>query len=166
MSLVSCEQKTVLAILPGAEWKREDSDAPGAIVQASRDIFNVSARVADAGETRYELSEHLEAIYRGIQGELGKAGFTVGKPVFEQMSNGHLVIAYELSGSLGGQAVRSANAFAATRRSDRRYVDFHVSLSAPPDDPIWREAVPPLEVAKKVADTFFVTDENGNLPPQ
>jgi hypothetical protein len=166
LSLVSCEQKRVLAILPGSGWTRQASDAPGSIVQASRDRFNVSARVADAGETQYELSEHLEGIYRGIQGQLGKGGFVVGKPVFEQMSNGHLVLAYELNGELQGQQLRSANAFTAIRRSDRRYVDFHVSLSAPPTDPIWRESVTPLEVAKKVADMFFVTDESGHLPPQ
>lgn len=166
MSLLSCDDKRVLAILPGRGWSREPSDAPGGIVQASRELFNISARVAEAGETQYELSEHLEAIYRGVQGQLGKAGFVVGKPVFEQMKEGHLVLAYELTGTLDGQPLRSANAFTAIRRTDRRYVDYHVSLSASPGDPIWHETVPPLEVTKKVADLFFVTDDSGHLPPQ
>lgn len=166
LSLVSCDDKRVLAILPGSGWARDASDAPGEIVHASHELFNVSARVAEEGETQYELSEHLEGIYRGVQGQLGKAGLVVGRPVFEQMKQGHLVLAYELKGSLDGQELRSANAFTATRRTDRRYVDYHVSVSAPPGDPIWRASVPPLEAAKRVADMFFVTDENGHLPPQ
>ncbi|HVY30745.1 MAG TPA: hypothetical protein VHB79_29500 [Polyangiaceae bacterium] len=166
LSLVSCDDKRVLAILPGSGWTPEASGARGELLLASRDLFNVSARVADEGETQYELSEHLEGIYRGVQGQLGKAGFVVGRPVFEQMKEGHLVLAYELTGSLDGQELRSANAFTAVRRTDRRYVDYHVSVSAPPGHPIWRESVPPLEAAKRVADMFFVTDENGHLPPQ
>jgi hypothetical protein len=166
VSLVACDLKEVMMILPGTGWTREPSGVPGMILLASRGLLNVSASVADTSETQSGLSEHLDADYQGVSRELGGAGFVVGKPTLEQMKNEHLVLFYELSGNLDGQSVRSANAFTAIRRSDRRYVDYHVSLTAPPDDPVWHETPPPLEVVKGLADLFFVADDNGKLPPQ
>lgn len=166
MSLVACEQKQVMLILPGSGWSRQPDKAPGLILHATLGLFNVSVRVAERSETRYALPEHLDAIHQGVSHQLGEAGFDVGKPGLAQMKNEHLVLFYELSGNLEGESVRSVNAFTAIRRGDRRYVDYHVSITAPPDAAIWRETPPPLEVVKDLADLFFVADANGKLPQQ
>lgn len=168
--LVACDDKEFLFIVPGTDWSVIEPPVTSVIVSASSGPLNLSVRLASEEETRYELREHLSAIHRGIASGLAAEGFTVGEGEFEDAPNGHLVLRYEVSATADdGSRVRMVNAWTALRRSDRRYLDFHVSFTAPADDPRWRipSGMPgPKERLVELADHFVVTDGKGNLPPQ
>jgi hypothetical protein len=166
-TLLACREREVLVILPGHDWQADDAAAvPGGLLFAESVPLRVSIVAAESGEGRYALGEHLTAVYDGLAPLLARQGFNVGKPHLEQMPNGHLVLAYELSGSIEGMAFRSVNAWTALKRSNGEYYDYHVSYTQPADHADWQDAAAVLRLTKKVADAFFVTDGRGNTPPQ
>ena len=166
-TLVACREREVLLILPGHEWKADDSTGvPGALVFAESSPLRVSVVAAASSESRYSHGEHLTAVYDGAAAAMKEQGFTVGKPHLEEMPNGHLVLAYEMSGTLDGFAFRSVNVWTALKRTSGDYYDYHVSYTQPADHADWNDAGGVLRWTKKIADTFFVTDGHGNTPPQ
>jgi hypothetical protein len=166
-TLVACREREVLLVLPGQEWKADDSAAvAGGLLFAESAPLRVSVVAADPGESRYSHGEHLTAVYDGAAAAVKEQGFSVGKPHFEEMPNGHLVLAYELTGSLEGFAFRSVNVWTALKRTNGQYYDYHVSYTQPADHADWQDGAGVLRLTKKVADAFFVTDGHGNTPPQ
>lgn len=166
-TLLACREREVLVILPGHGWQADDAAAvPGGLVFAESAPLRISIVAAEPGESRYALGEHLTAVYDGLAPMLARQGFNVGKPHLEQMPNGHLVLAYEMNGSIEGMAFRSVNAWTAAKRSNGEYYDYHVSYTQPADHADWHDAGGVLRLTKKVADAFFVTDGHGNTPPQ
>lgn len=166
-TLLACREREVLVILPGHDWQADDAAAvPGGLLFAESAPLRISIVAAEPGEGRYALGEHLTAVYDGLAAVLARQGFDVGKPHVEQMPNGHLVLAYEMSGSIEGMGFRSLNAWTALKRSNGEYYDYHVSYTQPADHADWQDADGVLRLTKKVADAFFVTDGHGNTPPQ
>jgi hypothetical protein len=166
-TLVACREREVLLILPGHEWKADDSaTVPGGLLFAESSPLRVSVVAAEPSESRYSHGEHLTAVYDGAAAAMKEQGFTVGKPHLEEMPNGHLVLAYEMSGSLDGFAFRSVNVWTALKRKSGEYYDYHVSYTQPADHADWNDAASVARWTKKVADAFFVTDGHGNTPPQ
>ena len=166
-TLVACREREVLLILPGHEWKADDSTGiPGGLVFAESSPLRVSVVAAESSESRYSHGEHLTAVYDGAVAAMKEQGFDVGKPHLEEMPNGHLVLAYEMSGSLDGFAFRSVNVWTALKRTSGDYYDYHVSYTQPADHADWQDAGGVHRFTKKIADSFFVTDGHGNTPPQ
>lgn len=164
---MACREREVLLVLPGHEWKADDSAAvAGGLLFAESAPLRVSVVAADPGESHYSHGEHLTAVYDGAAAAVKEQGFSVGKPHFEEMPNGHLVLAYELSGNLEGFAFRSVNVWTALKRTNGQYYDYHVSYTQPADHTDWQDVAGLLRLTKKVADAFFVTDGHGNTPPQ
>jgi hypothetical protein len=168
--LVACDGKQVMFIVPGTEWKVRTSPSDALGVAANAGAMNVSVEVADASATGDELSVHLESRYQDIRAnqarmraQLEAETLEVGPPSFEH-ETGHLILCYELKMSVpGGTLLRQVNVWTALRRTDRRYVDFHLSEVAPVDGSSGSDMKDRLV---SLAGAFVVTDGAGNLPPQ
>jgi hypothetical protein len=157
-TLVTCNDQEVMLILPGVGWSERAATQPRDLLVAERGYWNITITAADPSESAFEASEHLEAIYRGIAGALVQRRLKTSGAHFERMKNGHLVLSYELSGSLDGMPVRQKNAWSALRRVGGQYLDYHVS---------WTENGGEADGdVKNVADSFFVTDGKGNAPAE
>jgi hypothetical protein len=166
-TLLACRDREVLVMLPGREWQADEAaSVRGALLFAESVPLRISIVAAERAESRYPVGEHLTAVYDGLRAVLEEQGFSVGKPHLEQMPNGHLVLAYEMTGSIEGMAFRSVNAWTALKRRSGDYYDYHVSYTQPADHRDWQDADGVLRLTKKVADGFFVTDGRGNTLPQ
>lgn len=154
---LSCNDEELLLILPGIGW-RAGSASGRQLLLAERDAWTVSIVSADPSESSYEVAVHLEAVYRGIAESLPRT-LRVSPPHFEQMPQGHLVLAYELNGTLDGRPLQQSNAWTAQRRKDGQYIDYHVSYTD-------ADAAQNTRAVKEAADLFFVTDGAGKAPAQ
>lgn len=167
VTLLACRQREVLVILPGHEWQADDSAGiSGGLLFAESAPLRISIVEAEPSEARYSHGEHLSALYEAAAATMRQQGFGVGKPHLEEMPNGHLVLAYELTGASESATIRSVNVWTALRRSSGQYYDYQVSYTQPADHPDWQDAGRVLRLTKKIADAFFVTDGQGNTPPQ
>lgn len=167
--MVGCDGAQIIFVLPGTNWTVEQSPVPSAIVFASSQPLDISVLLADPGETQYDVREHLAAIYQGAAPAVRARGFQITEAVFRDMPNGHVVLSYDVFADFEGKRVRSFNAWTALRRADRRYVDYHLSCTAPEDERAWTATpeIPSLSTrTMNLADAFFVTDGQGKLPPQ
>ena len=128
--------------------------------------MRIAVVAAEPGESGHGLAEHLTAVYDGAAAAMTQQGLSVGKPHLEEMPNGHLVLACEMSGTLAGITFRTVNAWTALKRKNGQYYDYHVSYTQAADNPNWEDVAGLLRFTKKVTDAFFVTDGHGNTPPQ
>lgn len=166
-TMVACHEREVLIILPGHEWQADDSaGVPGGVLFAESAPLRVSVVAADPGESRYSHGKHLTAVYDAAAAAMKEQGFVVGKPHLEEMPNGHLVLACEMTGNVEGLSFRSINTWTALKRMSGNYYDYHVSYTQAAEHADWQDAEGVLRLTKKVADSFFVTDGHGNTPPQ
>jgi hypothetical protein len=154
---IACNDEELLLILPGIGW-RAGSPSGRQQLLAERDAWTVSVLSADPSESSYDVAVHLEAVYRGIADSL-PPGLRASAPHFEQMPQGHLVLSYELKGTLEGRDLQQTNAWTAQRRKNGQYVDYHVSYTD-------AEVAQNARAVKEAADLFFVTDGAGTAPPQ
>jgi hypothetical protein len=157
---VACDGDAMVFIVPGTDWQIEPPPAPAVVVFASSGPLNLSVRVADESESQYGPHEHLEAIFRGVSAALAEKGHRVSSPRFEQTRLGAVVLWYDVDVAAdGGEALRMVNAWNAVRGRDGRYLDYHVSFTALPDDPAWKPAgggAGPRERIVDLAGAFFV----------
>jgi hypothetical protein len=164
-TLVSCNSDELMLILPSSGWRAEPVETPRTLVRAQKGHWLLTVNAADASETQYQLSEHLEALYRGVVASLVQRAHQAGPPHFEQMKNGHLVLSYDTTATVDGTTLRMSNAWTALRRVSGQYLDYHVSWTGTPSDPAFQSSAASDE-AKGVADLFFVTNGSGQTPPQ
>ncbi len=137
--LVACDGDAMAFVVPGTDWQIEPPPAPAVVVFASSGPLNLSVRVADESESQYGAHEHLEAIFRGVSEALADQGHRVSPPRFEETRAGAVVLWYEVAvAAEGDEALRMVNAWNAVRGEDGRYLDYHVSFTALPDDPAWK----------------------------
>jgi hypothetical protein len=166
-TMVACDNKHILFIVPGVDWTIDTSMPEPTLIHAAKGHLHVSVRLADTSETQYGLKEHLRAIYNGVA-KLPNVG-QVGEAHIEKTRNGHTILWYEVTGTAKGLPFRMVNAWTALRRPDRRYLDYHVSITAAPNDAAWQPAPDrPTHAQRAIgtADAFFVLDDNGKAPPQ
>jgi hypothetical protein len=166
-TLLACDSEEVLAILPGDQWSAiEEGNPPTSLLFAASGALRISVLSADDEESKYPVGEHLTAIYTGISQELPGRGFKVQPPHVEEMENGHMVLTYEMSGTIEGTELRMVNSWTCMRRMNGQYYDYHVSFTQPSVHEAWQDPASVQRLTKLIADSFFVTDGKGNAPPQ
>lgn len=156
--IVACDGDAMVFVAPGMDWTIEASPSPSVVVFASSGPLSLSVRVAEEAESQYDEHEHLEAVYRGVSSSLAEKGHQVSAPVFEQAQTGAVVLRYEIAVADGEDALRMVNAWRAVRGRDGRYLDYHVSFAASPDDPAWESSgkgAGPVEHVVDLAGAFF-----------
>ena len=75
--LIACNDRQIIFVVPGTNWKLSRLPTPGGIVTASSGAINVSVALSDDAETAYGVREYLTAIYRGARGALERQGHEV-----------------------------------------------------------------------------------------